>query len=111
MDLCYDVGLLIFNGRTPSDELKESTCLANGGHNIIDYIIGSPAIWLATTHFKVIIDDTCYCAVGGDFDHKPLHLWLSIDCSFVEPQHIVEINFFCLGSNMINQKLKSISLP
>jgi hypothetical protein len=26
---------------------------------------------------------------GGDSDHRPLRLWLSIDFTFVEPQHIV----------------------
>jgi hypothetical protein len=25
--------------------------------------------------------------MGGDSNHKPLRLWLSIDCTFVEPQH------------------------
>ncbi len=63
--------------------------MANGGHNIVDYIVGSPAIWQAATHLKVIIDDTRYCAMGGDSDHRLLRLWLSIDCTFVEPQHIV----------------------
>ncbi len=28
---CCDVGLLILNGRTPGDELREFNCLANGG--------------------------------------------------------------------------------
>jgi hypothetical protein len=27
--------------------------------------------------------------MGGNSDHRPLHLWLNIDCSFVEPQHTV----------------------
>jgi hypothetical protein len=27
--------------------------------------------------------------MGGDPDHKPLRLRSSIDCSFVEPQHMV----------------------
>ncbi len=27
--------------------------------------------------------------MGGDSDHRSLRLWLSIDCSFVEPQHMV----------------------
>ncbi len=58
-----------------------------------------------------IIDDTRYCVVGGDFDHRPLCLRLNIDYNFVEPQHIVETKKNCLGSNMINQKLKSINLP
>jgi hypothetical protein len=44
LDLCYDVGLLIFNGQTLNDESGEFTCLANGGHNIVDYIVGSPAV-------------------------------------------------------------------
>jgi hypothetical protein len=31
VDLCYDVGLLIPNGQTPGDKLREFTCLANWG--------------------------------------------------------------------------------
>jgi hypothetical protein len=27
--------------------------------------------------------------MGGDFDHKSLHLRLNINCTFVKPQHIV----------------------
>jgi len=63
--------------------------LANGGRSTVDYIIGSLAIWLTTTHLEVIIDDTRYCTMGGNSDHKPLRLQLSIDCTFVEPQHTV----------------------
>jgi hypothetical protein len=111
LDLCYDVGLLILNGQMLGDESGEFTCLANGGRNIVDYIVGSPIVWQAATHFEVIIDDTHYNAVGGDLDHKLLHLRLNINYSFVEPQHTVETNFFCLDSNMINQKLKNINLP
>jgi hypothetical protein len=37
----------------------------------------------------VIINDTHYGAMGGDFNHMPLRLRLSIDYSFVEPQHTV----------------------
>jgi hypothetical protein len=32
--------------------------------------------------------------VGGDSDHRLLHLQLSIDCTFVEPQHIVITKIF-----------------
>ncbi len=63
--------------------------MANGGRNTIDYIVGSPAIWQTTTHFEVIINDTRYCAMGGDSNHMPLRLQLNIDCTFVEPQHTV----------------------
>jgi hypothetical protein len=94
LDLCYDIGLLILNGQTPGDESGEFICLANGGHNIINYIVGSLAVWQTATHFEVIIDDTRYCTVGGDFDHRPLCLRLSIDCSFVKPQHTVETKKF-----------------
>jgi hypothetical protein len=51
--------------------------------------VNSPTVWQAATHLKVIIDDTRYYAMGGDSDHKPLRLWLSINCNFVEPQHTV----------------------
>jgi hypothetical protein len=61
--------------------------LANGGRSTVDYIVGSPAIWQTATHLDVIIDDIRYCAMGGDSDHRPLCLRLSIDCTFVEPQH------------------------
>ncbi len=60
----------------------------------LDYIVGSPVVWQTTTHFKVIMDDTRYSAVGGDFDHKPLRLRLSIDYSFVEPRHRIETKKF-----------------
>jgi hypothetical protein len=86
--------LLILNGRTRGDELREFTCLANGGRNTIDYIVGSFTIWQAATHFEVIIDDTYYCTMGGDFDHKLLRLQLNIDCNFVKPQHTIETKKF-----------------
>jgi hypothetical protein len=84
----------MLNGQRPGDESGEFTCLANGGHIIVDYIVGSPAVWQVVTHFKVIINDTRYCVVWGDSDHMPLYLWLSISCSFVEPQHPVETKKF-----------------
>jgi hypothetical protein len=87
LNLYGDVGLLILNGRTPGDKLREFTCLENGGRSIVDYIVGSPAIWQAATHLEVIIDDTRYCTMGGDSDHRPLNLQLNINCIFVEPQH------------------------
>ncbi len=89
LDLCCDIGLLILNGRTSSDEPGEFTCLVNGGRSTIDYIVGSLAVWQVATHLEVIIDDTCYCAMGGDSDHRPLRLRLNINCSFVELQHTV----------------------
>ncbi len=37
----------------------------------------------------MIIDDTRYCSMGADSDHKSLHLGLNIDYTFVEPQHTI----------------------
>jgi hypothetical protein len=54
--------------------------LGNGGCNTLDYIVGSLVVWQAATHLEVIIDDNYYCMMGGDFDHRPLRLRLSIDC-------------------------------
>jgi hypothetical protein len=110
LDLCYDVGLLILNGRTPSDELGEFTCLANGGCSTVDYIVGSPIIWQAATHLKVIIDDTRYCAMGGDSDHRPLRLQLNINYTFIEPQHTTVTKKFLPRFKYDNQKLNNISL-
>ncbi len=72
----------------------EFTCLANGGRNIVDYIVGSPVVWQVATHLEVIIDDTRYYAMGGNSDHSLLHLRLNIDCNFVEPRHTVVTNKF-----------------
>ncbi len=62
------------------------------------------------THLEVIIDDTRYCTMGGNFDHKPLRLRLSIDCNFVEPQHMVVTNFFLLRFKYDNSKAKKYQL-
>jgi len=78
----------------PSDKLGEFTCLANGGRNTIDYIVGSPIVWQVATHFEVTIDDIHYYMVGEDSNHKLLCLQLNIDCSFVEAQHTVETKKF-----------------
>ncbi len=77
LDLCCDTRLLILNGQMPSDKSRGFACLTNGGRGIVDYIVDSPAIWQVTTHLKVITNDTCYCAIGGDFDHRPtIEHWL-----------------------------------
>jgi hypothetical protein len=89
LDLCYDLGLFIFNGRTLRDKSREFTCLVNGGRNTVDYIVNSFIVWQAATHLEVIIDDTRYCTMGGDSNHRPLCLQLNINCNFVKPQHTV----------------------
>jgi hypothetical protein len=110
VDLCSDIRLLILNGRTLGDELREFICLANGGRNIFDYIVGSPAVWQAVTHLEVIIDDTHYCAMGGDSDHRSLCLRLNIDCSFIEPQHTVVTKKFLLRFKYDKSKVEKYQL-
>ncbi len=63
--------------------------MANGGCINVDYFVDSPAIWQVATHLEVIINDTHYCTMGGNFDHMSLRLLLNINRSFVEPQHMV----------------------
>ncbi len=84
--------------------------MANRGRSTIDYIVDSPTVWQATTHFEVIIDDTRYSAVGGDSDHRPLRLRLSIDYIFVEPQHTVEIKKFLLRLKYDKSKVEEYRL-
>jgi len=111
LNLCCDARLFILNGRTPGDQSREFTYLANGGRNTVDYIVGSRAIWQAATHLEVIIDDTRYRTMGGDSDHRPLRLQLNIDCSFVELQHtVVTKKFFLPRFNYDKSKVEEYQL-
>jgi hypothetical protein len=59
----------------------------------------------------VIIDDTRYRAMGGDFDHKLLRLRLNIDYSFVEPQPtVVTKKFFLPRFNYDKSKVEEYQL-
>ncbi len=58
----------------------------------------------------MIIDDTYYCEMGGDSDHKPLRLQLNIDCSFVKPQHTIVTNFFLPRFKYDKSKVKEYKL-
>jgi hypothetical protein len=58
----------------------------------------------------VIIDDTHYYVMGGDSDHRPLRLWLNIDCTFVKSQHIVVTNFFLLRFKYDKSKVEEYQL-
>ncbi len=84
--------------------------MANGGRNTVNYIVGSLTVWQVVTHLEVTIDDTRYCALGGDSDHRSLRLWFSIDCKFVEPQHSVITNFFLPRFKYDKSKAKEYQL-
>jgi hypothetical protein len=65
-----------------------------GGTTLSIILLAHFVVWQVATHLEVIIDDTCYRAMGGDSNHMLLRLQLNINCSFVEPQHTVVTNFF-----------------
>jgi hypothetical protein len=49
--------------------------------------------------------------MGGDSDHRPLHLQLNIDRSFVEPQHtVVTKKFFLPKFNYDKSKVEKYQL-
>jgi len=80
--------------------------LANGKRSTVDYIVGFPAVWQAATHLEMIIDDTRYCAMGGDSDHRPLRLQLNIDYNFIEPQHTIVTKKFLPRFNYDKSKVE-----
>jgi len=47
---------------------------------------------------------------GGDFNYRPLCLWLNIDYSFVEPQHTIGTNFFLPRFKYDKSKVKEYQL-
>jgi len=48
--------------------------------------------------------------MGGDFDHRPLRLWLNIDCSFVEPQHTIITKKFLIKFKCDKSKAEKYQL-
>jgi hypothetical protein len=73
LDLCRSSGLFILNGRIAGDESGECTCFANGGSNLVDYMVASPALFDCATSL-VVHKCPLFCGKGCDFDHKPLSL-------------------------------------
>ncbi len=61
-------------------------------------------------HLEVIINDTHYHAMGENFNHRPLHLQLNIDCNFVEPQHMVITKKFLLRFKYDKSKAEKYQL-
>ncbi len=58
----------------------------------------------------MIIDDTHYCAMGGDSNHRSLSLQLSIDCTFDEPQHTIVTRKFLLRFKYDQSKVEKYQL-
>ncbi len=77
LDLCRSSGLFILNGRITGDESRECTCFANGGSNLVDYMVASPALFDCATSF-VVHKCPLFYGKGCDFDHRPLSLNLQL---------------------------------
>jgi hypothetical protein len=56
--LCGATSYRILNRRVVGDLTREYTCLANHGHNIVDYMITSPEMFEAVQHLEVLTDPT-----------------------------------------------------
>ncbi len=77
LDLCCSSRLFILNGRITGDESGECTCFANGGSNLVDYMVASPALFDCATSL-VVHKCPLFCGKGCDSDHRPLSLNLQL---------------------------------
>jgi len=77
LDLCRSSGLFILNDRIASDESGECTYFANGGSNLVDYMVTSPALFDCATSL-VVHKCPLFCEKGCDSDHRPLSLNLQL---------------------------------
>jgi hypothetical protein len=84
LDLCSSSGLFILNGRITCDESGECTGLANGGSNLVDYMVASPALFDCATSLVVHKCPLLY-GKGGDSDHRPFSLNLQLLWQHVSP--------------------------
>jgi hypothetical protein len=76
LDLCSSLGFFILNGKVTCDESRECTCFANGGSNLVDYMVASPALFDCAT--SLVHKCPLFYGKGGDSDHRPLSLNLQL---------------------------------
>ncbi len=74
LGLCSATSYRILNRRIVGDLTREYTCLANHGHNTIDYMIASPKMFEAAQHLEVLIDPAYCGSKQSEYDHHPLAL-------------------------------------
>jgi hypothetical protein len=80
LDFCRSLILFILNGRITGNESGECTYFANGGSNLVDYMVASPALFDCATSL-VVHKCPLFCGKGCDFDHRPLSLNLQLPWS------------------------------
>ncbi len=74
MGLCGATSYRILNGRVAGDLTWEYTCLANHGHNIVDYMIASLEMFEVAQHLEVLTNPTYCGSKQSESDHRPLAL-------------------------------------
>jgi exonuclease III len=74
LGLCGATGYRILNGRIAGDPIGEYTCLANHGHNTVDYMITSLKMFEAAQHLEVLTDPAYCGSKQSKSDHNPLAL-------------------------------------
>ena len=79
LELCKSTGLVIFNGRLGADKgTGEYTRVDTMGCSVIDYFVGSPALFDIVSNF-------CVKPKFPESDHRPLECFLS--SSFISKGH------------------------
>jgi hypothetical protein len=74
LGLCGATGYRILNERVAGDLIGEYTCIANHGHNTVDYMIASPEMFEAAQHLEVLTNPAYYGSKQSEFNHRPLAL-------------------------------------
>jgi len=77
LDLCCFSRLFILNGKITCNESGECTCFANGGSNLVDYMVASPTLFDYATSL-VVHKCFLFYGKGCDSDHGPLSLNLQL---------------------------------
>ncbi len=78
LGLCCATSYRILNRRVPRDLEGECTCLANQGHNTVDYILACPDLLDAAHHLEVLIDFAFCGSPHSNSDHRPLVLQFAV---------------------------------
>jgi hypothetical protein len=77
LDLCCSSRLFILNGRITGDESGECTCFANGGSNLVDYMVASPALFDCATSL-VVHKCPLFCGKGCDSEPQATFTRLTV---------------------------------
>ncbi len=74
LGLCGAIDYHILNEQIAGDLTGEYTCLANHGHNTVNYMIASPEMFEVAQHLEVLTDPAYCGSKQFESDHHPLAL-------------------------------------